>query len=383
MPPPFQTISLEFDPNLPWNRGVLRGIEAYAVGVPGWRLLRHRLIPGGRVWLKDAAQRIDGILSTGEREWARKNNIPLVRFGATEPEPGFPVVEVDYTEVGRIAANNLIENGYSRLTQLDHPDSHLHDRARKKAFSNYADEHGVAVQTISLESPDVSKLLNDPAAAREIIRLIKQSGEPVGLFACNLREAYVLHSLLEEGGLAIPDEVGLIVGGNDRDLLEALRPKVTSISRNSFQIGYRAAEALHQMLCGRSVAPLIIVPPAGIVDRGSTRLQSIGDETVQRARQLIRQHIGEPFNVDTLARSLGVSSRSLRRRFQGAMHHSPVREVQIARLETAKNLLTSSRMSILEIAQRCGFAESCQLSTFFKAETGMTPTEFRGRSAGS
>jgi LacI family transcriptional regulator len=378
---PSQTlhISLEFDPYIPWNRGILRGIEAFARGVPEWRLLRHRMIPGPRIWLDDAAERIDGILSTREKEWAQKTGIPLVRFGSTDPEPGFPVVEVDYQTIGRLADRNLIDSGYRLLALLNTLEAAAQDLGRAAGFCEYAAGEKMDVHGIPLPFARVSDLLNDSAAAAALIQNLKEIEKPVGLFARNLAEAYVLHALVQESGLHIPDEVGMIVGGNDRDLLEALQPPLTSVSRNSYEIGYRAAEALHRLLSGKTVESRIVVRPSGIVDRGSTRLQAIGDAVVQRARSRIRQRIGEPFNVDQLARELGVSGRSLRRRFQAALRHSPVREVQLARIEQAKDLLGNSRASILEIAQRCGFAESCQLSTFFKKETGMTPTAFRGR----
>ena len=375
-----QHISLEFDPYIPWCQGVLRGIEAFAKTVPDWRLLRHRMIPGPRVWLKDAEKRIDGILSTGEKDWAKKSGIPLVRFLTTDAEPGFPVVNADYLKIGRLAARNLIENGYKALALIKAPQEVPQDLLREEGFCRYGAEEKAEVYRLHQKCSKVSELLNDPKAARELMQAIDESNQPVGLFARNLREAYVLYSLILESGLQIPEEVGLIVGGNDRAVLASLQPPITSVGRNSYEIGYKAAETLQKMLAGQPVETMITVPPAGIVDRGSTRLQAIGDKVVQRARTLIRERIHRPLHVDDLARELGVSGRSLRRRFQAALRHSPVREVQIARIEKAKELLGNNRISILDIAQRCGFAESCQLSSFFKKESGITPTEYRSQS---
>lgn len=379
---PVRHISLEFDPYIPWNRGVLGGIEAYARGVPEWRLLRHRLIPGPRLFLDEADKRIDGFLSTGELEWARKTGIPLVRFGPVEPEEGFPVVEVDNREIGRLAARNLIENGYRTIALLEIRELPGHERMREAGFVGGAEASQVEVGILSLVVQSVRQLLNDRLAVGELVRKIAALEKPLGLFARSLAEAYILHSLLSEGGFIIPDEVGLIVGGNDREMLEALQPPLTSVSRNSYEIGYEAARALRDLMRGDAVEPSIVVPPGGVIDRGSTRLQAIGDAVVRKARDLIRQRIDQPLHVDVLARELGVSGRSLRRRFQAALRHSPVREIQLARLETAQDLLANSRVSILEIAQRCGFAESSQLSTFFKAEAGVTPTQFRNRILG-
>jgi len=43
----------------------------------------------------------------------------------------------------------------------------------------------------------------------------------------------------------------------------------------------------------------------------------------------------------------------------------------------AKQMLSTSRLAVNEIALRCGFAGSTRFCEVFKRVTGMTPTEYR------
>jgi AraC-like DNA-binding protein len=53
------------------------------------------------------------------------------------------------------------------------------------------------------------------------------------------------------------------------------------------------------------------------------------------------------------------------------------------RLDRAKQLLTSSDLSLAEIAVECGFASQSRLTTTFRRRTGFTPAQFRrGRRGG-
>ena len=90
--------------------------------------------------------------------------------------------------------------------------------------------------------------------------LLESLPRPLGVFARNLIEAYPFHTLMKEVGVKVPSDVGLIVGGNDQQLLNALRPSITGIDRNDWGIGYHAANALHSVLQGRQVPHRTDIP---------------------------------------------------------------------------------------------------------------------------
>jgi AraC-like DNA-binding protein len=47
------------------------------------------------------------------------------------------------------------------------------------------------------------------------------------------------------------------------------------------------------------------------------------------------------------------------------------------RLERARELLSATHLPVIEIAERCGFGGVSYFNRAFKAEEGITPTEYR------
>jgi AraC-like DNA-binding protein len=96
-----------------------------------------------------------------------------------------------------------------------------------------------------------------------------------------------------------------------------------------------------------------------------------------RIHQLVVHHFTElEPDMETLARRLGMSSRSLRRRLQeGGTSFSAV--VDRAMGELACNVLRESHTTIQEAACRLGFSEASSFHRAFKRWTGQTPKQFR------
>lgn len=89
-------------------------------------------------------------------------------------------------------------------------------------------------------------------------------------------------------------------------------------------------------------------------------------------------------NVAELARTLNLSPRTLQRRLSehNTSYHSELRRFRVAR---AEHLLTTSTLSMGEIAVRLGFATASSFVAAFRAATGVTPEAWRRerRSSGS
>ena len=106
---------------------------------------------------------------------------------------------------------------------------------------------------------------------------------------------------------------------------------------------------------------------------------------VREVRTRIGRDLLEP-NAAAVARSLGLSQRTLQRRLakDGTSFRN---EVATARVEAAKQMLASSAAPIKIIALDVGFATPQHFSTAFRRVTGAAPTAWRearsGRSAPS
>lgn len=124
------------------------------------------------------------------------------------------------------------------------------------------------------------------------------------------------------------------------------------------------------------VAQLLVLaadPP----ERGTTSHQ---DKQLRRVRALIRDRFDdETLDPETIAREAGFSRRYLHRLFAtaGTTFCEALSEI---RLERACALLADrsrSRLSITEIALRCGYADPGHFARRFRQKTGKTPTAYR------
>ncbi len=104
-----------------------------------------------------------------------------------------------------------------------------------------------------------------------------------------------------------------------------------------------------------------------------------GPVVLERARRWLRARLDEPWSVAELARHCRTSERTLLRRFQAAWGMSPVQYVQQQRVERAKALLESTRLSLADITGRCGYQDVSTFSKVFKRWAAATPREYRAR----
>ncbi|WP_334189299.1 GlxA family transcriptional regulator [Noviherbaspirillum sp.] len=108
-------------------------------------------------------------------------------------------------------------------------------------------------------------------------------------------------------------------------------------------------------------------------------MQDQGHAVVERARRWLNRQLGQPWTMAQLAAHCHTSPRTLLRRFQEATGMSPVRYAQQLSVERAKALLESTRLSLEDITQRCGYEDPATFSKVFKRWVQATPREYRLR----
>ncbi len=111
-------------------------------------------------------------------------------------------------------------------------------------------------------------------------------------------------------------------------------------------------------------------------------LPSAKREGVERAAAYIREHYRDPAaTVAAAAKVAEVSLAHFRRLFCQVYSICPQEYMMDLRIDTAKNLLSVSGMSMREIAESSGFSSPYYFSRFFRIKTGLTPTEYREKYA--
>lgn len=108
--------------------------------------------------------------------------------------------------------------------------------------------------------------------------------------------------------------------------------------------------------------------------------QSDAAGKINEARAIMKNNLDTPVPVEEIARKLNVSYSWFRSTFKAYTGVSPVQYQLHLRYLRAKELLSSSRLSISEIAYALNFETVSQFSTFFTKKEGVSPSQFRKRS---
>lgn len=102
-------------------------------------------------------------------------------------------------------------------------------------------------------------------------------------------------------------------------------------------------------------------------------------DMVMRAQQYIRESLESTLSIQDIAEKLSVSYSTLRKQFKDYTGLSPAIYQQDLKLQRAKELLTTTNLSIKEIAYRLNFDSPDYFSAKFKVKTGRKPSEMRGK----
>ena len=100
-------------------------------------------------------------------------------------------------------------------------------------------------------------------------------------------------------------------------------------------------------------------------------------EMISRARLLIREALESDLTIQQLANDMGVSYSNFRKLFKQHTGISPALYQQDLRLQRAKELLSTTKLSIKEIAYRLNFDSPDYFSSKFRIKTGQKPSDFR------
>lgn len=99
--------------------------------------------------------------------------------------------------------------------------------------------------------------------------------------------------------------------------------------------------------------------------------------TVIRAMRLIEEGALDTGTVDALSEGLGIGPRHLARLFRQHLGTSPTAAAQTARVQKAKHLLDTTRLSMTEIAGRAGFQSLRTFNAVFRKTYKKPPSEMR------
>ena len=101
------------------------------------------------------------------------------------------------------------------------------------------------------------------------------------------------------------------------------------------------------------------------------------DELIADAQMELMRDLRSAPAITTLASRLGVSARTLTRRFRSATGVSFSDYLQQRRLDEAQSLLRRTNLSITEVGSTVGFNDPSHFARTFREHIGVTPSGFR------
>jgi LacI family transcriptional regulator len=376
-------VALLVETSTTFGQNVLLGIAAYLRENGPWRVrLEHRSTrEPPPPWLD--AWRGDGVISRipdpAIGAFARRTGIPVVDLNEQVADLGLPMIFNDQGAIGRMAAEHLLERGFTQFAYIGQRGVLWSDE-RGEAFARRVGKDGFSCQAFLGRGRSVWDYRQRiwETEFGEVAEWAAALQKPVGVMACNAFRALQLLEACESVNVAVPEQLAVIAGDNAAIACEMATPTLSAVINNAFRIGYEAAQLLERLMNGEQ--PEVEqqrIAPQRVVTRGSTDITAINDPVVAHAVRFIRQHACAGMQVDDVLREVRVSRSTLQKRTRKALNRTVHDLIIAVQLDRARQLLTETSLRLDEIAQRTGFRHVQYLSDVFKQRTGVRPGAYR------
>ncbi len=369
MPP---MVGVFVDPAMSYGRETYRGIMRYSKEKARWRLYLH-LYP--RNLPDQGFPNLDGALMavSGPDDLAQAGafGCPLVNLSGRLEQSPYPRFCVDDTAAGRMAAEYLLDKGYPSLGFFStHPMDYLTSRRLEGV-------RGICLARTQT-GPDCFLAKGERTYWERLRGWLEGRPKPFAVVAESDYDALLLQQACWESGLRVPGDVAVLGFNNDDLLCTSGNPKLSSVELPFEEIGYRAAAALDRMMQGkRDIEPETHLRPLRVVERESTDLLCVEDPALANAIRYLREHACDPCSVADVAAHAGINRRKLEIKLKELLGHSPHGELVRLRMQTARHLLETTRLSIEEVADRSGYPFTPNFNRVFKQQEGLTAGQYR------
>ncbi|UNK39907.1 helix-turn-helix domain-containing protein (plasmid) [Shinella sp. H4-D48] len=101
------------------------------------------------------------------------------------------------------------------------------------------------------------------------------------------------------------------------------------------------------------------------------------DSRVRKALHFMEQQLDQPPNSLAIARYCAISHHQLERLFRANLNQTIGQAFRSMRLNYGRYLLSGGSLSVMEIANITGFADTAHFSREFRKAFGQTPSSFR------
>ena len=356
---------------------LVEGLLAFGDSHPNWRFaLRGADVRYTPEWLTQ--QRVSGALLLIDASQTAPEldaaGIPWVHLFPPTPVT-HSAVTVDDDGIGRMGAAMFLECGFRKFAFCGVGTGWSAERGQ--GFRDQLAEESLDCEVMDIQF-DTGKTWTLAAAANEKLRRwLHTLPRITAVMAGHDALANRLVDLCRQEGIRVPDDLAILGVGN-HELLCRLSPvPISSIDCAVPDVARHGAEMLEAMLAGAPHPATATIAPKSVVKRQSTDALGFENDLINRLVRHIRNHACDGLTVEELARRFPVSRRTLSRRFEEYVGHSPGEEIRRTRLRYARQLLRQNELPLKEIAAACGFADLSHLDRAFRARFGIAPSHAR------
>lgn len=362
-----------------YTRELLAGVKRYLAAHGPWStfLELRSLDSSPPVWLRNWDG--DGILTrTFTKEMGAlidATGLPAVELRSSNFAGARPFVGMDNAYVGRSVAEHFFERGYRTFA--------TYSLQNERFFAERVRNFVTTVRSYGCPCSELPETASDSVSDWEqsqdrLMSWVANLAKPVGVFAANDQLGVRLLEACQRAGVAVPEEVAVVGAENEETLCGFATPALSSVRFDGSAVGYAAAELLDKLMGAEFTGPPeILIPPKGIMVRGSSDELVITDPLVARATRLIRENALKGISVAELCKRLNASRSTLDRRMKWALKRSPKEEMVRIRFREVERLLRETDLTIDTIAHQTGFSHGEYLQAAFKQTYGQTPGAFR------
>ncbi len=382
-------VALLLETSTEYGRGLLRGIVRYSRLQGPWSLYvapghLEQALPKARSWSGTGI--IARIRSPEMAKLIRATGLPFVASSLDESRsPGrgdkFGEVRTNSAAIAQMAAVHLLERNLRHFAYCGFVGCawSVH---REEAFSQHLRDRGFNCHTHQIELANWMQrpnwIENWEDEQPILVEWLKSLPMPVGLMACNDICGREVLQACAAAGLRVPDDVAVVGVDNDQMMCELSNPPLSSVALDLEKAGYEAAGLLDSLMSGRLTGEhLIRVEPVYVVTRQSSDVIVQDDPLVASAMRFIKNHAGQAIGVPDVVEQVGLSRRTLERRFFRVLRRSVASEITQCRLERAKRLLLETDLPSNRVAEGAGFGSLKTFNRVFRRAAGVPPKSFR------
>lgn len=379
-------VALVIETSSVYGRNLLSGVVRYMRMHGDWSVFLEQrdLWQQPPVWLE--SWRGDGIISRATtprlQAMVERTGVPFIEVTDRFAETNLPQVRSDDAAIGRMAAEHLLERGFTRFAYCGFQDEAWSLR-REQAFAEYIhDKTGMASAHYNSvwQGVDARAWEDEQAALMQWLSTLKP---PFAVMACNdVRGQHVIDACTKLH-LAVPEQVAVIGVDDDELLCRLCSPPLSSVVPGAAMVGFRAAELLASLMNSKpskiKLTPRdpLLIQPLGVATRQSTDVVAIDDRHVAAALHFIRQHACRGITVNDVVKHSGLSRSTLERQVRKLFGRTPQEEIRHVQVKQVQELLLTTDLTAEQIAGLCGFEHSEYMHVVFKRLTGLTTGQFR------